>query len=218
MIYLSHYLNDKTPRYAGNTADLVIEPASCICNGDSANSVKISFKNHISTHIDFPKHFDDQGKVLNDYSPSDFFFKNPQLLDLPVAPAHLISVDDLDGKIKLDTDILIIKTGFEKERENESYWNNNPGVNLEVGLWLRQKYPNIRAIGFDFISLSSFKHRMVGRQAHKEFLSQEFDGGPIWIIEDMKLSELTKQPNEIMVIPFLIDQADGGPVTVIAKL
>lgn len=215
MIYLSHYLNENTPCYAGNKEDLSIEKASCMCSGDSANSLRVSFKNHIGTHIDMPKHFDPKGKTLSDYPAEFWTFSNPQLIDLPCENSHLISVEDLDGKVNSTTDFLILRTGFESKRYDDAYWNDNPGVNLGVGLWLREKFPNVKVIGFDFISLSSFNNRMLGRQAHKEFLSSEFSGEPVLIIEDMKLAHI-QSLSKVVVAPLLIDNADGGPVTVFA--
>lgn len=217
MIYLSHFLNNQTPKYAGNKSDLHIKKSSCICSGDSSNSLMLNLKNHVGTHIDLPKHFDKYGKVLNDYSPKDWFFNTPQLLDIEISPGKLIDINHLDGKINQDTDFLIIRTGFESQRHLDTYWNNNPGVNKNVGIWLRRNYPKLRSIGFDFISLSSFKHREIGRIAHKEFLSSNYEGAPILIVEDMKLKDLSFQPKKLIVIPILIDNADGAQVTVIAE-
>lgn len=216
MIFLSHYLNKDTPCYAGNKEDISIEKVSCMCSGDSANSLRVSFKNHIGTHIDMPRHFDKTGKTLSDY-PADFWtFNSPQLIDLPCENSHLISIEDIEGKVNKDTDFLILRTGFESKRSSDEYWNDNPGVNLKVGLWLREEFPKLKAIGFDFISLSSFNNRMLGRQAHKEFLSSEFSGEPILIIEDMKLAHI-KTLSKVTVAPLLIENADGGPVTVFAE-
>ena len=38
--------------------------------GDSCNTMHLSFPNHSGTHIDFPCHFDKDGKNLNDYPAS----------------------------------------------------------------------------------------------------------------------------------------------------
>ncbi len=213
---LSHFLNQETPCYAGNTSDISIEAASCICSGDSANSLIIKFKNHIGTHIDLPRHFSRNGKTLSDYPDSFWFFSNIQLIDLPCKPSQMIMVKDLEHKINNSTDFLIIKTGFESYRSEEAYWNSNPGIHSEVGHWLREKFPCLRAIGFDFISLSSFKNREEGRKSHRAFLDGE-SSEPIVIIEDMFLSEAPKEFKEIIISPLLIENADGVPVTIFSK-
>ncbi len=75
--------------------------------------------------------------------------------------------------------------------------------------FLKKKLPNLRAIGFDFISISSLKNRKEGRKAHREFLKDD-----ILIIEDMKLSDLKDRPDSILVSPLFIDKADGSPVSI----
>jgi arylformamidase len=215
-MYLSHFLSNTTPGYAGSTSDIVIKKNSCMDHGDSSNSLRIELKNHVGTHIDLPRHFDPAGKVLNDYPASFWFFHNVQLLDLPCKEGHIISVKDLEGKIKSETDCLLIRTGFEKKRQTEAYWNNNPGVDKNVGQFLRTNFPKLKVFGFDFISLTSFTNRPLGREAHKGFLGPFENKEPVLILEDMKLAELTGHPEKLIIAPFMIDQADGGPVTVIA--
>ena len=93
------------------------------------------------------------------------------------------------------------------------YWQENPGIEPSVANYLIEKYPNIRTIGFDFISLTSFKHRSVGKQAHLSFLNPE---KPITVIEDMHLEKLDSCPSKINVFPLLVKNIDSAPVNVIA--
>ena len=73
--------------------------------------------------------------------------------------------------VPIKTDLLLIKTGFAIFRnsndplEREKYVSQGPGISPEIGNWLR-KFRNVRAIGFDFISLTSYQHREIGRRAH----------------------------------------------------
>ena len=136
----------------------------------------------------------------------------------------------LFDKIPVNTDLILVKTGFEKYRDDASstpndsvYIFHNPGWLPEAGIWLRENR-SIRAIGFDFISLTSYHNRPLGRQAHRAFLSAQPDGmdhdwnyDPIMIIEDMKLSELTETPELVIAAPLLFESADGSPATVLAK-
>ncbi|MCK5699959.1 MAG: hypothetical protein KAI29_02365, partial [Cyclobacteriaceae bacterium] len=73
--------------------------------------------------------------------------------------------------------------------------------------------PKLKIVGFDFISLSSYQNRMLGREAHKKFLVEH----DILIIEDMNFSGLKGNISQLIALPIMIDQADGGPITVIAK-
>ena len=215
MKYLSHYLTKETPLYGNLKENLQIEEASCICSGEVANSLKITFNNHVGTHIDLPNHFDATGAVLNDFPASSWRFNQVQLIDLPCEGEYLISISDLQDQLSSETDLLLIRTGFENFRGQKKYWNNNPGVNNKVGVWLRENYPNLRAIGFDFISLNCYQKEELGCLSHQEFLAANYPNKPILIIEDMKLAE-AGNIDHVIVAPLLIDGADGVPVTVFA--
>lgn len=216
-VFLSHELDEETPGYGGAQC-FTKEIASKISDGKSSNSQKWIFSNHCGTHVDLPLHFDDQGKSLSDFSqPQDWIFDHTQVLNIKVGNDFLIQISDLDGLIEADCDFLILKTKFENKRESKEYWNNNPGVHSEVGHYLRKNYPNIKAIGMDFISLTAFQHREEGRKAHRAFLAPFEKHPPIRIIEDMKLSQLSKNPSQVIVCPLQVKMADGTQVTIIAK-
>ncbi|MCD4652235.1 MAG: hypothetical protein K8S56_10695 [Candidatus Cloacimonetes bacterium] len=67
-------------------------------------------------------------------------------------------------------------------------------------------------IGMDFISVSSLRHREIGRSAHKSFLKLD-----ILLIEDMSLSVLNSscEIKEVIALPLRFSNADGAPCTVI---
>lgn len=217
MIFLSHELCSETPGFAGNQ-DFIREVTKCIDHGSSCNQVRLNLSNHVGTHIDFPYHFDGRGKTLSDYQPKDFLFSSPQLLELEFPPGHLITPGDLEEKIKNDTDLLLLKTGFEDCRGHEKYWKENPGFHRDCGIWLRENFPNLRGIGFDFISLTSYQHRDEGREAHRTFLGSSHPGTPLWIIEDMKLSSLSTDPVQVLLAPLLLKEGDGAQATIFAYL
>jgi|TARA_B100000315_G_scaffold247539_1_gene276348 kynurenine formamidase len=53
--------------------------------------------------------------------------------------------------------------------EREKYIFHYPGIDAEIGFWLRENR-SIKMLGLDFISLSSYAHRKEGRRAHRAFL------------------------------------------------
>jgi kynurenine formamidase len=67
----------------------------------------------------------------------------------------------------------------------------------------------------DFISLTSYQNRELGREAHRMFLGGD---RPILLIEDMDLSKIMNSPKSISCIPLLINGLDGSPVTIIASI
>lgn len=214
-IYLSYFLNDKTPLYGGGIG-INITPLNQIKKGDRSNTKSITLHNHSGTHIDFPNHFIADGKTSEQYEASFWIFGCPALLEYNAIESEIINfkTDDLK-KIPPQTDFLILKTGFGKHRGTELYWKNNPGLSPESAQILRDQFPQLRVIGMDFISLTSFQNRALGRVAHRNFL-----GGnrPLLLVEDMYLEKLTKRPKKIICTPLMIDELDGAPVTVIAEV
>ena len=212
--YLSHPLSADTPSY-GNRDKVVILPKSSISNGDTSNTTDFRLtNNHIGTHFDVPKHFYDDGSTITDVSPDQWIFFDVCLIDIPCDEGKLIEVSDFDSAIiKSNTDLLLIRTGFEIFRSEDKYWKEYPGISVEACEYLRSKFKNLRAVGLDFISLTSPLFKEQGKKAHLSFLS-ELEGRPILIIEDMKLSALQIDPDQVIVAPLLIDKGNGGPVTV----
>jgi arylformamidase len=212
--YLSYFINEKTPLYGGENA-IVVEKRSEISKGASSNTKYLKLPNHAGTHIDFPNHFSDSGRIINDYPASFWKFDKVFVILYPAMPEEIIGKNLLDKyDIPIETEFLILNTSFGEHREKKIYWNNNPGLSPKLAKALKSRCPNLRVIGFDFISVSSFQNRMLGREAHKEFLIEN----DLLLIEDMKLDELNnKSIKSIVALPLMIDRVDGGPITIVAE-
>lgn len=212
-IYLSHFINESTPLYGGGKG-IKIKSDTKICDGRSANTHNLSLPNHTGTHIDFPYHFSDLGKTINDYAPDFWFFTSPEIVDINVKPGELIDLTNEIAYLSNNTDFLLIRTGFEKYRHEEIYWQNNPGLHSDLAVALKKQCPNLKVIGMDFISVSSFQHREEGRETHRQFLLEH----DVLLIEDMHLCDLNKKPTTLICLPLLIDKIDGVPITVVAEI
>jgi kynurenine formamidase len=217
-VFLSYPLNSKTPSYGGRDSfDESIN--SKIINGEGANTSKWVFSNnHIGTHIDTPFHFINSGKKTLDYSADEFYFENIFLVHMPQKSGELIDFNENEiNKIPKSTEFLIIQSDYYKCRGTKSYIFDNPGLSKELANKLSDSLPNLRAIGFDFISLTSWNHREHGRESHKMFLGGE--NGFI-IVEDMDLSPLSdvKSIKNIIIAPVRTDNGNGGVTTIIAEV
>ena len=214
-IYLSHPFSNDTPLYGGAN-DINISRVGSIQTGDTANTLNLSFPNHSGTHVDVPYHFFEDGKKLTDYDASFWLFHHPVCVDVCGDDGYLVKYDDVVDSINLDTDLLLIRTGYEKYRDENIYWQKNPGLSVDLAKELRLKHPNVRAVGMDVISTTSRLHREEGRKAHREFLGTKYKSNPIILIEDMSLNDYTDKLKKIIVLPLLISGADGSPCTIIA--
>ncbi len=206
---ISHPLAADTPLYGGRRK-VRITTLRSIEQKDASNSLMVNFPNHASTHIDAPYHFLAKGKTVTDYDSSFWVFKHVIILDLNIGMEGVLTEKDFEGLgAGKETDLLILRTGHEEVRGKREYVRNSPVVSSELAGFFKKKLPNLRAIGFDFISLSSLKNREEGRRAHRAFLK-----AGILIVEDMKLSGLISVPDFILVSPLFIEGADGSPVSV----
>lgn len=143
-------------------------------------------------------------------------FEKPYLVLRKAEENEIFSLSDHEMKnIPNEIDILIIKTGFGEFRGEEKYWKYNPGFAPIFATKLRENFPNLKVIGMDFISLTSYQNRELGREAHRMFLGGE---KPILLIEDMDLSNLTNSPKSISCLPLMIHGLDGTPVSIIASI
>lgn len=220
MIFLSHDLNSETPTY-GNTGIFENEIVRSIEAGDTCNNRRLTFDAHLGTHVDTPLHFDDRGRSITDFD-SDYWVSNQvALIDVSVDPNHLIlGMDELRELLMYlppETDFLLLRTGYESVRGTDKYVLRGPGLGPDVGIWLRT-HTEVRFIGFDFISLTSYTNRLLGRTAHLAFLGTNGPGQPILIVEDMHLLHLDRAPDCIIVAPLRVRGIDGAPVTVFATI
>ncbi len=219
MIYLSHFIDKNSPVY-GNGDGFRSKQVKSIKAGDTANTQLWQFPNHLGTHIDLPRHFYTDGRALDDFSANYFSCKNIAYVDLSslIRPGMLIGPEFFsDFCLDNSVDAMIVKTGFGEYRQDDMYWKENPGFDSGLADYLRKRFKDIRFLGFDSISLTSYKWRDKGKVVHKEFLQDEC---PIIPIEDMNLDKLGQKSiiQKMIISPLLVNGADGTPVTIFAEV
>jgi arylformamidase len=213
--YLSYPLSENTPLYGGDTG-ISIQPVNEISRGDSCNTLSLNLSNHSGTHIDFPSHFNIQGKTLSDYSPDFWIFDVVELIDLSglVKDCDIINSSVFPEPTNKQAELLLIKTGYGDYRGTKRFNLTPPGLSHNLAEYFRKSYPRMRCVGMDLISISGYCNRPEGRLAHKSFLNPDI-GDPILLIEDMNL-EPYQFGMKVIVAPLLIKDADGAPCTVLA--
>ncbi len=212
--FLSHLIDQNTPSY-GNRNPFICEPKRRIEKGDRANDSFLHLSAHLGTHLDFPLHFYSEGQSIEDFSDDFWLFTKPEIIE--IEPENLIIEQEIINKfskISKQVDCLIIKTGICHRRESQDFWENNYGFSPKLAGLLRENFKKLKIFGFDSISLSSFKHRDIGFDAHRAFLDPE---KPILILEDMDLRDVHESEifEKLIIAPLRISRCDGVPVTVI---
>ncbi|WP_333655110.1 cyclase family protein [Dissulfurispira sp.] len=213
--YLSHELSPHTPFYGLAERGLVTVKIKAMAEGASCDVHRITIENHWGTHIDCPAHFFPGGKGPCDYDAEYWLFRFPQVIHISVEPGGVVRKTDLITPLRATTDLLILQSGWGARRSSSMYSLQGPGLHPEIGTWLRKEYPCIRAVGFDWISLSSYAHRDVGREAHRAFLDPEGEGHPILVIEDMLLEDNLENLKHVWVVPLRVSGVDSAPCTII---
>ena len=218
MIFLSYILDEQTPTYGDRNKFEQLKKSN-IDIGDIANDTSISTTVHIGTHIDMPYHFYANGETIEDFD-ADFWFFN-SILFIEIEPNSYIIKDEIIKKLNTINDIgyeiLIVKTGICHKRDSQEFWEENYGFHPDIYDYLVNQFPQIRVIGFDSISVSSFTDRVLGREAHSRFLNPN---RPILLLEDMDLREINTNLTikELIISPLRISKCDGLPCTVFGIL
>ena len=212
--FLSHRITPTLPVYGKFQQRLPQRPLKQIAKGDSCNSSAFEMENHWGTHVDAPNHFSKGGKKIDDYEAGFWYFTKPCVLSVRLKPGQLLHPDTLKNAPDAQSDLLLFKSGWSKKRNRAAYSLKGPGVHADMAAYLRGHCNKIRAIGFDWISLSSFSRREEGRAAHRAFLAPAKGRDPILIIEDMDLSHADSGLRSVVVSPLRLAGADGAPCTV----
>ena len=217
---LSYPVKKGDPTWPGNpTFELTANTS--ISHGDVANTAMIHLFNHYGTHIDGPLHFYSGGLPLCRLPLERFLYEKPFLVHIPKGPEEKIEPEDLSPYEKgiEDSDLLLIRTGFWKIRREDpkTYENHGPAVGSRTAKYLVERFPNLKAVALDFVSLASYSDSADGDLAHQYMLGK-YHEHIICIIEVVNLS-LAPSGRLISAaaIPLMIEGIDSSPVTMWAK-
>jgi arylformamidase len=209
---LSHVTRVGDPVYPGNEGPR-LEQLRSIARGDSSNMWRLSFTNHIGTHVDAPNHFDDVGPKISEFGPEELVFRDVRVVDVPKSPGEIVTAEDLarHEQALRSSEAVLIRTGVQRFRREAPELYSGVGISLSVeAAKLIASYPNLRAIGIDAISISSPQRREVGREAHRVLLR----GRRFLIVEDMDLEGKPDRYDLLLIAPLMIELIDSSPCTV----
>lgn len=169
-IWLSYPLSNDTLAYSGSKGFKISKEKS-MKDGDSCNTSTWLLSSHVGTHVDAPKHFDDHGLTIDQFEPGFWIFASVCVVEVQFSQKDLIiGKEDVEPYLTGYPEILFIKTGMGKYRDQKFYWETNPGLSPALAKTLKEQYPSLRAVGIDSISISSWQNRELGREAHRAFL------------------------------------------------
>lgn len=218
---LSYTLNTRDRAFPG-APTLSLAPFEAIADGSACNTFQVTLFNHFGSHMDGPNHFNENGKQLYELELSHFIYESPLLVDIPKSEGERVAPEDLipfEDKI-MKADLLLIRSGFSRMREenNEVYSEKGPCISSEAARLIVGRYSHLKAVGMDWISLSSPLHKEDGVMAHEIMLGKQ-GNPPVLIIEDINLRELEADRLEtVFAFPVFVEGIDSAPVTIVAKI
>ena len=133
---------------------------------------------------------------------------------------HVSTLADALAALKEPADLLLLKTGLCKIRDTQPRVYEAQGAFLtpEVCRYLVETFPDLKAIGLDFLSVGTPANQL-SKQAHR-ILFGCHNGKYIPAIEDMDLRPLfeTETPlKSVIAAPLRLGKVDSSQVTVIGE-
>jgi len=218
-VRLSHNISTKTTANAApyNTPAVKITPVERFDKGDTADTSLVEFFNHCGTHMDLPGHKIPGGKSITDYTVDEFIFERPYIIDVALSDEENLSIDPLEQHSEelAKCDVLLLRSNFAEYRSTDlqRYVWKTPGVAVETAEWLVRNFPNIKAVGMNFLSFEILDASSHQSRGHRALLSRD-----VKIIEDMNLEGLSNDTiGRIFVMPMFVEEIDSFHVTIVAE-
>ncbi len=197
-----------------------LEQIRDMARGDVSNVFVLTMTNHSGTHVDAPRHFIADGLRIGDFDPGDFVFDRPIVCDVSLHDGEIIQPAHLDSFATriASSDLLLIRAGYAecRRKDPERYRTLSPGFSAAGARYLRDRFPGLRGLGLDTVSLACIAHVDEGIEAHRILL-----GGPgrrFLIIEDMNLDYDLSRLRQLILLPLLVKDWDSGPCTILGVI
>lgn len=164
---------------------------------------QLIFGSHSGTHVDAPIHRIPGTESLTDLKIEDYIGWRTAVLDFSGKTKDITKEDCVKYEEKLKIcDAVIFKTGWGDKAGTDEYFENYPGLTVEVAELL-DRY-KIHFIGVETPSVHPLKHKEI----HVEFLKRR-----ILIAEGLvNVNKITQQIVEFYAVPLKLKKADGSPV------
>lgn len=222
-IEMSYPISLDIPIFPGSPIEEFI-PFMRISKGDVCNSTTVSHFLHSGTHVDFPYHFDIQGKTGEQIPVEDFCYTKPLIIQKTLKKGGLVQPKDLKvyGESLHKADILLICTGYFSSRHDRNvYMDDFPSLSVEVARLIREDLLNLKAIAIDTLSVeSSTLGPLQNNIVHKTLLASNIHANrPVLIFEDVNIGAiLQRKIKRILAFPIRLVGLDAAPVSMIAEL
>ncbi len=118
------------------------------------------------------------------------------------------------------SDLVLIRSGWGhlRSRFPRRYAADGPGVSPDACEYLLVDFPDLKAIGMDWISLAAYRRLdPEGIDAHQILCGARTPGRYMIIIEDINLQAAPERLKSVYAIPLFLEGVDSSPCTVVAE-
>ena len=219
IIRLSYDLSESCP-YPAGLPQPNIEQISDMHRGDISNVYKVTFCNHVGTHIDGPNHFGKGKPPLSSFDVGQFIFQRPLVIDVPKSDGEVVIPEDLAAHREAiaDSDVLLMRTGFSGVRVSDPvrYQSASAGFSSAAAQYVVDEFPKLRALAMDTLSFACPLQLDDGIRAHQILLDE--NDRDVFLIEDLNLDVDLSRLSELIVAPLFCEHLDSAPCTILARL
>jgi len=221
-VRLSYEIRFEHPGWPGNPT-YSYEQISSTERGDSANFGMLHLLAHFGSHVDGPNLFNPDG-IKGAQVPIDrFVYEHPVLLDIPKVDRELVLRSELEPHEAAiaGADLLLLRTGWSAVRTPDPvrYAHEGPGVSPEACTYLIDRFPRLKALALDCISLAAYRRLDPdGILAHQILCGVGRGERYLLIVEDLDLAAYPPEPARVYAIPLFPQESDSSPCTVFAEL
>jgi arylformamidase len=180
----------------------LIKRTKDVDKGDPVTMSEFTMISHTGTHMDAPLHFIHKGATI-DTMP----------VDTAIGPARVIEIKDAESikveelapyNIQPGERILFKTRNSGRVYRTDDFVDDYVYLSTEAAKYLAEK--KIKGIGFDYISIGSYKlgSTNIG-ETHRALL-----GNGIWIIEGLNLEGVKGGNYEMICLPIKLEKGDAG--------
>ncbi len=196
---VSLLLDSSTPIYPNNPL-FYLNRVNSIPK-DTSNVSSLQMGSHFGTHIDAPRHFDNNA-ISIDQIPPDRLVGKCNVLDLTLEE-EAVTEDSLRNK-NITEDMLVLKTknsiyGYSNFNENFIYISDDAA-----------KY--IKSLGVRFVATDGYS---VKKFRTPDFVHKYFFENDIVIAEGLNLIDVSEGEYLLIALPLKIKDADASPARII---
>jgi arylformamidase len=194
-----HWPTDPSPR---------VERIKDRDKGDGVTLTEIQWIDHVGTHVDAPLHFIERGKTIDEMP-----------LNATIGRARVIEIEDTEAikaeelashRIRRGERILFKTQNSSRCYRTDDFVEDYVFISPAAAHFLVEK--GIRAVGIDYISVGSYRHREMNHETHETLLNNG-----VYIIEGLNLSEVKAGRYELICLPILLERGDAGSARAIVK-